>query len=180
MAPERRRQLILAALVVALGVVIYWVWPRQAAPVPGASNTRAARQARSGEPAAAPDVHLEALESERPKPEEGERNLFRFKSLAASPKPPSPTPPAPVQPAPQGPVAPSAPTVAPIPLRFIGVETLPGGKKQAILRDDRGVYFGGEGAEIDGRYRILRIGDESIDMAYLDGRGRQTLRLSGS
>jgi len=31
-----------------------------------------------------------------------------------------------------------------------------------------------------GQYRILRISAESIEMAYLDGRGRQTIRLSGS
>jgi hypothetical protein len=31
-----------------------------------------------------------------------------------------------------------------------------------------------------GQYRILRIGAESIEMSYLDGRGRQTIRLTGS
>ena len=36
-----------------------------------------------------------------------------------------------------------------------------------------------EGQEIQGRYRILKIGVESIDIAYLDGTGRQTLRLGG-
>ena len=38
---------------------------------------------------------------------------------------------------------------------------------------------GKEGDIIDGRYRILKIGTESIEMAYLDGRGRQTIRLTG-
>ena len=33
---------------------------------------------------------------------------------------------------------------------------------------------------IEGRYRILQIGVESIEMAYLDGRGRQTIRLSAT
>jgi hypothetical protein len=32
---------------------------------------------------------------------------------------------------------------------------------------------------IDGRFRILSIGTESLDIAYADGRGRQTLRLTG-
>jgi hypothetical protein len=49
----------------------------------------------------------------------------------------------------------------------------------AILSDGRGVYYGHEGEIIEGRYRILRIGVESVDLAYLDGRGRQTIRLTG-
>jgi hypothetical protein len=39
--------------------------------------------------------------------------------------------------------------------------------------------YGKEGDVIDGRYRIVRIGVESIELTYLDGRGRQTIRLSG-
>jgi hypothetical protein len=39
--------------------------------------------------------------------------------------------------------------------------------------------YGKEGDIIDGRYRIVRIGAESIELTYLDGRGRQTIRLSG-
>ena len=49
----------------------------------------------------------------------------------------------------------------------------------AALSDARGVYYGREGDTIEGRYRILRIGVESIDLAYVDGRGRQTIRLTG-
>ena len=40
-----------------------------------------------------------------------------------------------------------------------------------MLSDGRGVYQGREGEIIEGRYRILQIGIESIDLAYLDGRG---------
>ena len=49
----------------------------------------------------------------------------------------------------------------------------------AVLSDNRGVYYGREGDAIEGRYRILRIGVESVDLAYLDGRGRQTIRFTG-
>ena len=38
---------------------------------------------------------------------------------------------------------------------------------------------GREGDIIDGRYRLVRIGVESVVMEYLDGRGRTTIRLSG-
>ena len=53
-------------------------------------------------------------------------------------------------------------------------------KKIAVLSDSKGlVVHGSEGTIIDGRFRILSIGTESLDIAYADGRGRQTLRLTG-
>ena len=82
-------------------------------------------------------------------------------------------------PAPGGP--PPPPSLPPIPLKFIGVVG-PSDQPQkiAVLSDGRGVYYGREGEAIEGRYRIVRIGADSIEMSYLDGRGRQTIRLSGS
>jgi hypothetical protein len=132
----------------------------------------------------APDVHLKALDAERSKPMEGARNLFRFK-----PKPlPLPSPstarivagPPPVAPAPTG-LAPPSP-VPPIALKFIGlVQTADKTQRLAVFSDGRGSIpiYGKEGDIIEGRYRIVRIGAESIELAYLDGRGRQTIRLSG-
>ncbi len=50
----------------------------------------------------------------------------------------------------------------------------------AVLSDGRGnVFDGREGDVIEGRYRLLRVGNDSADLIYLDGRGRQTIRLSG-
>jgi hypothetical protein len=130
-------------------------------------------------------VHLDALNAERPKPDTAERNLFRFKPKA--PPPPPPPPPAvarPVQPsAPAGPAGPPPPPPAPpIPLKFIGIVEAPAhGEKIAILSDGKNApFYGKEGAIIEGRYRILKIGVESVELAYADGRGRQTIRLTGS
>ena len=50
----------------------------------------------------------------------------------------------------------------------------------AGLTDGRGVYQGREGDIIEGRYRIVRIGAESIEMTFLDGSGHQVIRQSGS
>ena len=69
----------------------------------------------------------------------------------------------------------------PIPLRFIGiVDETRRHLKLAVLSDGRNVFYGREGDIIEGRYRILRIGVESIEMTYVDGRGQQTIRLTGS
>jgi hypothetical protein len=203
MGTERRRQLILGALVIVLLGVIYRLWTatsaapvsasnRNAAGAPAARSAAAPRSGRgTGTPGAdgtqgvqAPDVHLEALDAERAQPGAGERNLFRFRTKP--PPPPPPEPPRPVQPT--GPVntapapPPGPPPLPPITLKFIGIMESPTrGRKIAVLSDGRNPPFQGEeGAIIEGRYRILKIGVESIEVAYLDGRGRQTIRLTGS
>jgi hypothetical protein len=126
----------------------------------------------------APDVHLNALNGERPKPVGPERNLFRFRERPA----PAPPPPArgtsPVEPAPPAPSGPPQPP--PITLKFIGTVQANGGRTTfAVLTDGQGPPMSGkEGDTIAGRYRIIRIGVESVEMSYLDGRGRQTIRIN--
>lgn len=186
MGTERSRQLVLGGLVVVLIVVIVKMWPGTSAAPSTASNRagspNATRQPQTAAAPAPPGVHLDALNGERPKPAASERNLFRFRPKAPPPLLPAPV--RPVQPAmpvvPAGP--PPPPPLAPITLKFIGVLEAPSqGEKIAILSDGRNApFYGKEGAIIEGRYRILKIGVESVELAYLDGRGRQTIRLTGS
>jgi hypothetical protein len=186
MATERGRQAVAAVLLVVLAVVLYRAWgPGGADATAGgagaASNGRGRATASRAADATrtAPDVHIRALDEERPKPVSSARNLFRFK-----PKPPPPPPPSIVAPvARPGTTAPSGPAPPPpIALKFIGIVEAPSQQKRiAALVDPTGHAFeGGEGDVVAGQYRILRIGVESIEMSYLDGRGRQTIRLNGS
>ncbi|MEP7305407.1 MAG: hypothetical protein ABJA98_07830 [Acidobacteriota bacterium] len=188
MEAERRNQIILGVLGVALVVVAVRAWNSQSAP-PLTSSKGAAGQAPAvrrpkSVSVGALDVHLKALGAEHSKPADASRNLFRFKS-----KPPPPPPSALRPAAPQSPGTPPLPTGTPAPpplppiaLKFIGlVQTADKSQRLAVLSDGRGSVpmYGKEGDIIDGRYRIVRIGVESIELIYLDGRGRQTLRLSG-
>jgi hypothetical protein len=125
------------------------------------------------------DVNLEALSATAADPGEAPRNPFRFQTRAVAAAPqqirraPTPVPQAP--PVPQGP-----PPPPPITLRFIGLIEAPKTGRVALLSDGRGGLMSGrEGDTVEGRYRMLRVGTESIEMAYIDGRGRQTIRLSG-
>jgi hypothetical protein len=93
----------------------------------------------------APDVHLDALNGERPKPVGPERNLFRFKPKAP---PPPPLPPArgsePVEAAPPAPAGP--PPLPPITLKFIGTVQKDGGRTTfAVLTDLTGAADVGQG-----------------------------------
>jgi hypothetical protein len=189
MGTERRKQILLGALMIALALVVYRALATSATSTEStaASNaTGANAQSRKAQGAAtsAPDVRLEALNVERPKPVETERNLFRFKQKPPPPPPPMARPTGPTMATVPGlPVVPSGPPPPPaITLKFIGVVERSGGKpKIAVLSDGQGPpMHGSEGDTIAGRYRILRIGVESIEMSYLDGRGRQTIRLTGS
>jgi hypothetical protein len=186
MATERRRQFALGLVVVLLGFAIYRLWPTTSAAESPSSNKASGatpRQQQATATPAAPGVNLEALDSERPKPEAAERNLFRFRPKPPPPPPPQPAPPSVAMvgpPVSQGP--PPPPPVPPITLKFIGlVEAPTQQQKIAVLSDGRNAPFlGKEGDIIEGRIRILKIGVESIELAYLDGRGRQTIRLTGS
>ena len=193
MEPKRQREIGLAVLTVLLAIAAYVSYqtlsngagPSAAAPPSSNTDSRGTRRsstapaAKTGGATEAPDVHLDALNEGRPKPDLAGRDLFRYK-----PKPPPPPPPPPrltIGPEPPPP-PPAPPPPPPITLKFVGVvDTPPPGKKLAILSDGRGApVYGHEGDTVLGQYRILRIGAESIEMSYLDGRGRQTIRLSGS
>lgn len=187
MEPESRRQSLLAAVVIVLALVLYLAWPFTPAPAapsagpvastPAAGGRTSPGNGRGSGAPEAPDVRLSQLSVERPKPGGADRNLFRFKTKARQ-LPPAPTS------GPRGgavvtPVTPTGPP--PITLRFIGiVERREKAERIAVLRDTVGhVFYGGEGEVVEGRYRIVRIGAESIELAYLDGQGRQTIRLTG-
>jgi hypothetical protein len=180
---EKWRPILLAILAVALAGVVYVEWPQGADAVRTTSTSKAAggRTPLATNTLTAPDVHLKSLEEEHTKPGDVERDLFRFKTRPAPP--PATTRPAvaiaPPPVVPSGP--PPPPPLPPITLRFIGVLESANTQKIAVLSDGRGApLYGKEGETVLGQYKILHIGVESIEMAYLDGRGRQTIRLSGS
>jgi hypothetical protein len=126
------------------------------------------------------DVNLEVLTAAHVELGDSERNPFRFRPRPVPSPPPAARPTAPpavfAPPAPTGP-----PPPPPIALRYIGLVDAPTqAGRVAMLSDGRGnVFYGKEGDIIEGRYRVLRVGPDSAELAYLDGRGRQTIRLSG-
>jgi hypothetical protein len=107
--------------------------------------------------------------------------------MAPAPPPPSATGPSatakPVDEAPPAPPVPTGPPppppIPPITLKFIGVISSDSIGKIAGLSDGKFVYRGREGQTIEGRYRIVKIGEESIQIEYVNGTGRQTIRLTG-
>jgi hypothetical protein len=177
------RALALAAVTVAALAVLVAIWPRATADTPGSSPMGSPRDPAAREdPAVPPALGLDEMTAERSVPA-NRRDLFRFgaaqpdlaeggpargqtpQSGAAAPPPEPDLPAMPPQP-------------PPIPLRFVGLaETARG--KVASLSDGRFVYNAREGDVIEGRWRVVRIGDESLVIERVDGTGRQTLRGPG-
>jgi hypothetical protein len=181
-APSNRpRTALLVILGLAVVAFVLFTMRDSAGPAPQTSNqVRAPQQAQAGKlDRDSLDVRLEDLKEVLPPPDKAERNPFRFQPKAPPPPPP-PSPGTvkkstePVQPPPPTP----DPGPPPIPLKFIGVTEAPGVGKIAALTDCRRTVQGLEGEVVEGRYRIVKIGVESLVIEYTDGRGRTTLRMS--
>ncbi len=126
------------------------------------------------------DVHLEMLEGERPASTEIERNPFRFKPAPPPPPPPvSRPPPAVIEPPA---VVTPPPPPPPITVKYIGLIDRADGTSIAVFTDcsaGRRQSQAREGGTVDGRYRLVKIGRESVVIEHLDGRGRTTLAKGG-
>jgi len=185
-AEQRKRVPLLLGLLAMLAVVIYWqAGGDRAVPVtaPVRPVARGARPQRAPAEVLAQGVGLERLEEDRPAPGDGGRDPFRTGAAAAASGEgagvarPAPLPSPPMV---SGPVvAPGPPPLAPIVVKFIGVVSRQDVGRVAVLSDGRNVYYGREGEIVDGRWRIVTIGEESLQIEYADGRGRQTVRLTG-
>ena len=188
---QRPRWILLAVLGAVLVAVVYFVLLPALSPqipLPGRVAVATPGGPGGGKPAPRPmDVKLDALgkAAAAEEPEGARRNPFRMGAATPAPSPDgtvagrmAPKPVAPVPMAPVGP--PQPPPPPPIPYRFIGLLSgVPGQGRIAVLTDGRTVVHGRVNEVIEGRYRIVQIGEESLQIEHYDGRGRQTIRLLG-
>lgn len=172
--------------VAALALVLFFlniVWPAlhpAAAPEAAAAAPVARRDpARAGTRGATPapqsldpTLRLNLLASvEGVQYKASGRNIFR--SLEEAPIP-IPRPLAPALKVPAGP-----PSPAPINLRFYGFASRPGESKKVFLSQGDDIFIAVEGDIVNRRYRVVRIGVNTVEVEdVLDGR-RQVLPLSG-
>jgi len=194
---NRRQLLLLGAILVVLAAVLYWqsarseVTPEEFS---AAMADRVRREAGAADASAAaprpraavageiPAVGLASLGHVQPEPADTGRDPFRFESApasgrrggAAGPGAAAPPPQPAMAAVPQGPPGPP-----PILLKFIGIAKQGEGRLYAVLRDERGIYHGAEGDVVEGRYRILRVSADRVDVSYVDGRGRTSIPMSG-
>jgi hypothetical protein len=183
--PQRTRQLAVLAIAGLVAVVMLW---RQfdsapAAQVPAASNPPARTASNvSGDTKALPKpLEFGKLEPVAEAPA-ASRNPFRF---GVPPPPPKPAyvPPPPAPPPGPPPPPPGPPPISGL-LRFEGRIVAPDGKIAAAIgvMDSAktavsAVVWATEGQVVDGRFRVVKIGQETLVIEYVNGTGRTTLQL---
>jgi hypothetical protein len=119
-------------------------------------------------------------------PEQSLRNIFQYGApppskvvdLPKTPKIALNTPPPPPPP-PTGPVKPPAPQATPLTFKYYGFKTSKvTGRKEAFLLDGDEIIIAGENDAVKGgRYRIVRIGPNTITIEDTQSKTNQTLTL---
>ena len=132
-------------------------------------------------------VRFDDMDTERADPTAARRNPFRFGTARRAagvdasrvPQAPVVRPPlfggddAPLSAALDVPAPPAA-----IPLTFLGFMESPGIEgRVVILSDGDNILYGRRGEVIDGRYRIVSLGLESVVVERINGKGQVTLSL---
>jgi hypothetical protein len=179
-----RQLLVLAALVTVAFVLWLRPWGPGPAGTDGVASNEAMADGAAGAVVAVADVRLDQLSADAPRVAAPARDPFRFRQAAAPPPLQAP-PPVRVDDPPPVFTGPPAPQVPPIPLRYMGwfESPRPGEGLVGIFTPTpagQGMPFHGRAGDvIEGRYRVLRVTQDSAELAYLDGRGRQTIRISG-
>ena len=109
----------------------------------------------------------------------GSRSLFEFSATPEAkvvPKPKTQTVPPPPPPKPAEPEA--KPAAPPIPLKFYGYTTAARqGNRRAFFLDGDQILVASEGEVLKKRYRVVRIGVNSVVMEDLEFKAEQTLPL---
>jgi len=169
--------------VAALALVLFFlniVWPalqpaaapEAAAAAPSARRVPARAGTRGAVPAAQsldPTLGLNLLASVEGVQYKGSgRNIFRGQVEAPLPRP--------VAPALKVPAGPPPP--APINLKFYGFASRPGQPKKVFLSQGEDIFIAAEGDIVNRRYRVVRVGVNTVEVEdVLDGR-RQVIPLT--
>jgi hypothetical protein len=189
---ENRKEVIALAVLgsLALLLVAFEFWPASSSAPVAATQTAAGtahpatRRTKSGkviavvEPRLDPTLELNLLkQSEEIKYAGNGRNIFVAGSLATIPKPVASGVTDPNHQA-QMFRPPPVPAPPPIMLKFFGFTNEPGEARKVFLSQGEDVFIAGEGEIVNRRYRVLRIGANSVEMEDVLYNNRQSIPLT--
>lgn len=178
---SRREKGLLALVAVAAAALVLQRFNNPA-------GTPAARSRSEPLPPPVERIDLARLSAERPDRGAGKRDLFRFGSAAQAEDAGDTGPAVPVPaytPPPARPVDVNAGSAAaslpPLSLKYLGsVESRTGVKVAVLLTDRKEVLTGQAGETVANRYRIARIGLESVDLEDVASGQSRRLPLRGN
>jgi hypothetical protein len=168
---KQRTQVVILIVLLVIAAAI-WMWSRRSPVV--SAGASALPQDFPALDVQNPALHWWKLEASR-KTEYKSSGRNPFSEVAPPPELPKQVP----RPGQPGYVAPAPPPPPPLqlPVKFFGYGTVPvGTPRLAFFTDGDGVYIVGEGETLLGRYRILKVGNASLDFEELSS-GRQGVAM---
>src|SRR5262245_50722507 len=135
----------------------------------------------SGPSETVPRIDLGRLRQARPETTAGRRNIFDY-GVPPTP-PPTPPPPTTLPPVTEAaaPTPPPVPRLPPLNLKFIGsVENAKGVRVAVLLTDRNEVLTGQPGEVVANRYKISKIGFESVDLEEVGSGQVRRIPLRGN
>jgi hypothetical protein len=155
---KQRRPVILAAVAAVL-IAAWWFFFRDN----GGGDPVVARAAREAAGAAVPRIGLDRVKEPTEDVPVGDRDIFGFGAPPPTPEPPPTQPPEPTLPTPE-----PLPTPTPLPplaVKYMGsVENGSGVKVALFVTDKKEVLAGQVGETVMNRFRVMKIGFESVDV----------------
>ena len=176
-----RRRWIAPGLAVAAAALVGFMVLRNPAPAvaPAASAAEAPKGPGRRDPEL-PRIDLARLDRPRPASGIGRRDLFDFATPPPTPPPPMPSAPPMVE-TPPPVTAPTPPPLSPLNIKYIGAFEGKKGLKVAVLMTDRKEVLTGQvGEVVANRYRIVRIGLESVDVQEVGSEQVRRIPLKGT
>jgi hypothetical protein len=173
--PREKRLLMVAAVVAVIGGPMWWFSHKEPVAV-------SARSASEPLPEPIPRIDLGRVPRDRPELAAGRRDIFAYGP--APTQPPSMRPPVETQP----PITyaridpettmPPVPRLPPLKLNYIGSVDNGQGARVAVLLTDRNELLTGQAGDVvANRYKIQKIGFESVDLEEVSTGQKQRLPL---
>jgi len=181
MVKERRRWIV-PGLAVAAAASVGWIVLRDTGPAvaPSASAAEVPKDAGRREPDL-PRIDLARLDRPRPESGVGHRDLFDFAAPPPTPPPPMPSAPPVMEETPPPVTVPTPPPLPPLNIKYIGAFEGKKGLKVAVLMTDRKEVLTGQvGEVVANRYRIVKIGLESVDVQDVGSEQVRRIPLKGN
>lgn len=177
-----RKQQGVAGAVLALGLAAaLYFWARGGSSSTASANGTPAAGGPVGAEGDVPRIDLGRLDSPKASTGAGHRDLFDFGALPTPP--PTPRPVSTPVPEMVGPVAPIIPTPTPLPplnIRYVGILEDKRGLKVAVFLTEREEVLTGQAGQLIGnRFRIVRIGLESVDIQEAGSEHTRRIPLGG-
>jgi hypothetical protein len=175
---KRQRKLIMVLAGVAALALVYSVARGKDRPV--AAPAGGGRESKASAEPELPRVDLDRVRAADARPAAGRRDVFSFGPEPRVELPPPPPPGPETNPEPTPTPVPTPTPLPPLTVKYIGSLEKKGLKVAFFLTEKKEVVSGQPGETVMNRFRVVRIGFESVDVQQVGADQVQRLPLKGN